>query len=126
MKILKRNTQIFYYALYKGMSRVISSRGYNTGEPIVEYENPVLKRASISPASGQSYAEIFGSDINYTKVIITDDMTCPIDENSALWVDTMPVLNDEGETTTAHDYKVTAISKSLNCIAYAIARVNKQ
>ena len=126
MKILKRNTQVFYYALYKATERVISDKGYKTGEPIVTYEKPVLMRASISPASGRTYAEIFGSDINYTKVIITDDVNCPIDEQTVLWVDTLPDLDDEGETDTPNDYCITAIRKSLNCIAYAIAKVSKQ
>lgn len=125
MKILERNKQEFYYALYQSTGMVISSKGYKTGEPIPEYGEPIYMKASISPATGKAVAEMFGTNTNYSKVIITDDMDCPIDEHSVLWVETVPVLDTQGKTITPNDYIVTEISKSLNCIAYAIAKVNK-
>lgn len=40
--------------------------------------------ANISPAAGYAQIQQFGQFISYDKVIITDDMTCPIDENAVL------------------------------------------
>jgi len=55
-------------------------------------------------------------------VIVTDDLTCPIDENSVLFVDKLPEYSEDG--TPLYDYVVKRVAKSLNAIAYAIQKVN--
>ena len=113
---LKRNQTCFWYALHLGTEKTVSPSGYRTGEKKEKYSKPVCMHASISPASGQSKIEQFGNFDDYTKVIITTDMSCPIDENSVLWV-------DEKNTSNPHDYIVKHIAKSLNVISYAIDKV---
>lgn len=118
MKTLRRNRQTLYYALYTGKTAVLDSSGSETGEYIVTYGTPISIRASVSPASGYAQFEQFGTDLSYDKVVITDDMSCPIDENTVLYVDKVP------ETVNpTYDYVVKRVAKSLNCIAYAISKV---
>ena len=54
--------------------------------------------------------------------MVTDDMSCPIDENSVLFVDRVPVQED-GEPLNTYDYVVKRVAKSLTHISYAISRV---
>jgi len=57
-------------------------------------------------------------------VISTTD-TLPLTETSVLWIDTLPVLNEDGSTATPNDYKVTKVAPDLNQHQYAIKKVVK-
>lgn len=124
MRGMRINESEFYYALYLGTEELYSKDGYRTGERSEMYSAPRSMRANISPATGQSRIEQFGNYEDYSKVILLFDMDCPIDENTVLWVDKVPVINEDGTTDTPHDYVVKHISKSLNVISYAIDKVN--
>lgn len=71
---------------------------------------PVLMYARISASRGSTTEEIFGVTTDYTRTIITDDMSCPIDENTRITI--------EGAT-----YCVVKIAKSLNHIMIAVKEV---
>lgn len=120
MRTLKRNEQLFYYSLYKERAQLTDSDGNYTGEYGITYSDPVPMRANISPARGTAQTEQFGTGIDYDKVIVTCDMTCPIDENTVLFVDKAPAKNASGEYV--YDYVVTKIAKSLNSISIAIKK----
>lgn len=124
MKTLRRNQQVFYYALYEGKVLLVDSGRYKTGEEYFTYSNPVLCAANISPASGETVAQQFGGDESYDKVIVTDNLDLPIDEYSRLWVDVEPVLEQDGTTNTPHDYVVRRVAKSLNSVSYGITKVD--
>ena len=47
-----------------------------------------------------------------------------MDENSILWIDTVPDISENGSTATAYDYVVTKVAKSLNHKAYALKKVS--
>ena len=64
---------------------------------------------------------MFGNLESYDKVLITDDMSCPIDENTVLFVDKEPEFSQEG--VPLFDYRVRRVAKSLNNISYAISKV---
>ena len=81
------------------------------------YAEPVELRISVSANKGEASAQAFGVDLKYDREMSTHDMNCPIDEYSHLWLDGRPV-------TDTHNYEVAAVSRSLNCIRYAIRRVN--
>lgn len=118
MKALERNKQPFYYALHQGITG-IETDGLFTGQYEVAYSTPVKAYMNISPASGQSVLEQFGIQENYDKIIVTDDMNCPISEDDVLWIDTLPV---SGDVENPHDYYVVRVAKSLNSIAIAVRR----
>ena len=50
-------------------------------------------------------------------IMITDDMDCPIEESSILWIDNL-------DTEKPHDYIVRKVAKGLNSIMYAVRKVN--
>lgn len=116
MRLVKRNLKSIYYSLYLGRVPVLDEEGFETGETEISYADPVEIRVSVSPASGQIQAEMFGTDESYDKIIITDRMDCPIDENTVLYVDHEPEGN-------GFDYVVKRVAKALNHISYAISKV---
>lgn len=122
MKTLKRNCRQFYYAQYVSKENIFDSNGHRTGEHGKNYGTPVAMVANISPARGTTDLEIFGEDLNYTRTICTDDVNCPITEESILWIDTEPC--DHLGNPYPHNYVVTQIAKSLNNIMYAIRKVD--
>ena len=121
MRDLKRNQQAFYYALYQGKTDVTDSDGYKTGEKKLSYSNPVLMQANISPSTGYTDVVVFGKDVQYSKTLVTCDMSCPITETSVLWIDKEP-LDSEGNVT-AYNYIVKRVAKGLNNIVFAIDKV---
>ena len=55
-------------------------------------------------------------------VIVTDDIDCPMDENSVLFVDKKPEFDSDGNPI--FDYIVKKVARSLNFASYAISKVN--
>lgn len=141
MRTLQRNKRTFYYCLYRHSSPIEDEYGNETGETLVVYQEPVEMKANVSQAAGQTNAEMFGTLENYDKVIVTSDMSCPIDENTVLFIEKAPEFVGTGDYAIAgeaiagiavagetmvpvYDYIVRRVSKSLNSIAIAIRRVN--
>lgn len=119
---------------------------------VTTYSAPKELKISLSANKGEASAQAFGADLQYDREMVTYDMSCPIDEYSHLWIDEQSpidqsvktvwgegdtiVINETGSVvntsdngisvsaTKAHNYEVAAVSKSLNCIRYAIRRVN--
>ena len=114
MRDLKRNQQTLWYAL-RNVSKSTDEWG-NTID-VKGYGEPVSTRMSISANKGEASAQAFGADLQYDREMSTHDMSCPIDEYTHLWLD-----GRNPEET--HNYEVAAVSRSLNCIRYAIKRVN--
>ena len=123
MKIMERNKRPLWYLLYDRKAPAVDAEGNETGEEIIVYKPAVVLRANVSPASGSSQIEQFGNLAGYDKVIVTDDMTCPIDENTVLFVDKEPEYR-EADGKPLYDYIVKRVAKSLNIIAYAVTKVS--
>ena len=90
MRCLKRNMTAFWYCLYESSEDQYDEYGNLLPEPLVTYAEPVQMMANISAATGQAQTEMFGGLDSYDKVIVTADMSCPIDENTVLFVDKEP------------------------------------
>lgn len=120
MKCLKRNKQSFYYAAYLGKEPLRDETGHLTGEYKIQYDKPVQISGNISPAQGNAQSEIFGIDVKYERVIVIDDLSCPINEYSILFIEVQPFMNEHGDFN--NDYVVKAIARSLNSISIAIGR----
>ncbi len=114
MRDLKRNQQTIWYSLLDQSSE--ADEWGNTVD-IKEHGVPVEMSISVSANKGEASAQAFGADLNYDREMSTHDMSCPIDEHTHLWL-------DGRNTTDTHNYEVVSVSKSLNCIRYAIRRVN--
>lgn len=115
MRNLCRNESTVYYALYDGETEAIDADGLYTGVIVPTYESPVAIRASVSAARGTADLDLFGVNVSYTKAVIVDDISCPIDEHTRLWIGV--------DTTEPHNYEVVAVAKSLNHITYAVKQV---
>lgn len=114
MRDIRKNQQIIRYALRNVQiekdewGNTVDAKGYGT---------PIAAYMSISANKGNATAQAFGTDLNYDREMSTHDMRCPIDEYTRLWL-------DGRKATEPHNYEVVAVSKSLNCIRYAIRRVD--
>ena len=121
MKTLNRNKSPFWYLLYDRKVSAKDEYGNETGEGIVFYKSAVAMSANISAATGSAQVEQFGNFAGYDKVIVTDDRSCPIDENTVLFIDKKPQYDEDGKPL--YDYMVRRVAKSLNSISYAVSKV---
>lgn len=117
MRTLHRNKRDVWYSLYVGETELTDTDGFYTGETTIEYSEPVKIRANVSPATGQSNLEMFGNLTDYDRVIVTDEVDIPVDENSVLWIDKTPT---DGE----HNYIVRRVARSFNGVSIAVRKVD--
>lgn len=122
MKTMERNKVPFWYLLYDKKEPVIDEYGNETGDYRVVYKEAVQRKENISAATGSAQVKQFGNFISYDKVIVTDDLSCPIDENSVLFIDKEPEYDSDGNPL--YDYIVRRVARSLNSISYAVSKVN--
>ena len=114
MRDLKRNKQKIWFSL-RNVHAATDEWG-NT-EDVKTYGEPLPFELSVSGNKGEAAGQAFGTDLSYDREMSTSDMTCPIDEYSHLWLDgRLP--------TETHNYIVKAVSRTLNCIRFAIEKVN--
>ena len=114
MRDLKRNQQTIWYSLLN-VSEEKDEWG-NTHD-VKNYGEPIKLKITLSANKGEISAQAFGADLAYDREMSTHDTSCPIDEYTKLWLDGRKI-------TDTHNYEVVAVSKSLNCIRYALRRVN--
>ena len=121
MRVANKNKQALYYALFVQIKDVYDVNGRKTGQHETEYGDPVKVFMNISAARGTSEVEQFGINVEYSKTLVTDDMSCPIVEGSILWIGKEPVVD---EVKQPHNYVVTQVAKSINGVCYAIKEVD--
>jgi len=143
MRCLKRNMKTFWYCLYESSEDIEDEYGNITGEKVAHYAPAVSMTANISAATGQAQTELFGNLDSYDKVIVTDNLNCPIDEHTVLFIDKEPEYDEEeteetvegdalyGDQTVTkvirrpkYDYIVKRVAKSLNSISIAVRKVD--
>ena len=110
MRSLLRNKKSFEYALYEGSTEILDKYGDPTGDRGSMYGERLPYKANVSPNTGISSYGFFGIDNNYSHVITTTDMSCPITEDSLIF------MNDKR-------YVVVKRAESLNNIVIAIKEV---
>ena len=121
MRCLERNKKCFYYALFDSKDPVKDEDGNFTGEYTVNYKAPVHMKANISPVIGEAQADLFGSDVDYDRVIVVDEPCCSIDEYSVLCIEIPPDYDEEGNLI--YDYIVKKVARSINSVSYAVSKV---
>lgn len=115
MRSLNRQKIKIHYSNYLGETEIMDDDGNYTGERENIYSDPMELRVSIGPNGGLVTRNPYGVAPEYDRVIISDDVNCPINETSIIWVD--------NNITEKHDYIVQSISKTLNSVAYGIKKV---
>lgn len=118
MRCSGRNRQLIYYALYAGVTTTTDEWGNEDGQA-VSYSEPVALYCNVSAAKNAEFADIFGINIDYDRVLILPVREFPIDEHAVLWVGVDPANNP-------YNYVVRRVSSSVNCTAIAIKRVDVQ
>lgn len=121
MRILERNKRTFWYAQFLRRDPQYDEYGNEVGEGLPVFGDAVKMRANVSAATGAAQIEQFGNLPSYDKVIVTDDLSCPITETTVLFLDKEPEYADG---KPLYDYIVRRVAKSLNSISYAVSRVN--
>lgn len=121
MRTLQRNKRDVWYALYTCEQEVVDADGNYTGETEITYAEPVKIRANVSPATGQSNVEMFGNFTDYDHIVVTDEVSIPVNENSVMWIDAEPV---DGKGIIGYDYIVQRVARSFNSVAIAVRDVD--
>lgn len=125
MRTLRRNLKTIYYCLYEDKVDIYDEDGNLTGDYDIIYQAPVAIKANVSTARGTVQDEVFGQDISYDRVVMCEDPDCPITENTVLFVDKLPEMDDSSSPPRPiYDYVVRRVARSLNSVAYAIERVD--
>ena len=124
MRCAYRNMQPIWYALYDQTVERYDEYG-NQDATYPTYGKPVMLYANVSPARGAVAARQFGEDEQYDKVIVLGDRDTPIDEYAVLWIDTEPVLDEDGNTQTPWDYTVRRVARGLPGFGSATIAVSK-
>ncbi len=136
MRGLFRNKRIVYYCQPEEVVIPVDENGNRTGEKITVYSAATAFDANVSAARGTADLELFGTSDMYDKVLVTTDISCPITENTVLFVD-KPVgftqitvnVKSDGDIVTRmflqplYDYVVVRVAKSINSISYALRKI---
>jgi hypothetical protein len=113
MRDLKRNKQHIYYSL-QNVSQ--EKDGWGNVTDVKVHGKPEPFDISVSAVKGAASVQAFGTDLKYDREMVTHDMSCPIDENTRLWLD--------GQSPDKpHNYEVVKRSPSLNAIRFAVRKV---
>lgn len=121
MRTVQRNKRELWYSLFNGETELQDSDGNYTGETDITYAPPVAIRANVSPATGQSNMEMFGNLTDYDRVVVTDEVDIPINENSVLFIDTVPIISAKG--ISGFDYIVRRVARSFNSVSIAVKKI---
>lgn len=116
MRSVQRNKQRIYYALRLGSTEVTDEYGNVTGEFVEMYSSPQPLKINIGTPKGNIELERFGLNDDYTRVLATTDMNCPLKEDSILWIGT--------EITKPYNYVVKKLIPSLNELLIGLQEVN--
>lgn len=138
MRDLKRNQKTIYYTLYQdsvpvyeldenGKIIYVEINGekvpIETGETTSGYSEVKDFCFNVSASKGETENNVFGKSLDYDKVLLTHNTACEIDEYSRLWIDTKPLIGNDGKTDSEPEYEVKRVAKSLNHIMYAVKKV---
>ena len=147
MHVLERNKQDLWYANPVSSVYSTDTNGLKTGEKTITYSEPVKLRMSMAVSSGannlgsQGIANVepYGIVTGYTHRATTDDLNCPIKEESQIWFGILPTKEVEvqqtvnGQTVTVkqtvavtHNFEVVRKSKSLTHLTYYLKEVDVQ
>ncbi|RHV07213.1 hypothetical protein DXB97_04260 [Firmicutes bacterium OM07-11] len=119
MRNLKKNTKKLWYSNYSGKIPILDENGDKTGDYESGYTVPISFLATLSASRGNAYADMFGTNIDYTRTLSTVEKL-PIREESLIWVNE-PAMNPDGTVDSeSADYSVTGIAECLVGVVIAL------
>lgn len=136
MRCLERDKRWVLVSFFVAKVARTDERGRLTGKFDVVRTEPMPVLASVSATKGTAESSPFGTDLDYDRTVVFDDVGFPVDENCVFWVDNWepgasvaaPGPEEDGGFSGAapdvpHDYVVKRVAKSPNAIAVAVKRV---
>ena len=139
MRVLSRNKQVIWYANPTGFSYATDSNGFKTGEKGITYSTATKAKMSMAISSGannlgsQGIANVepYGIVTGYTHRAVTEDLNCPMGEESRVWFGIEPtrIVTKNGvetEEAVPHNFEVVRKAKSLNHLIYYLKEVDVQ
>ena len=145
MRLLAQNKKDIWYANRLSDSYVTDNNNLKTGEKRQTYATPVKARMSMAISSGANnlgspgIAELepYGIVTGYTARAVTEDLNCPMDEQSKVWYGILPTHTETREVTVngqttqekvevpnPHNYVVVRKAKSLNHLIFYLKEVD--
>lgn len=133
MQGLMRNKKRVFYANWTGEQQEIIRDGMHTGHfenvygPVKELWTNVSTTAGLTNnnLSGKVQRNEFGQYRDYTLTINPLPDTCDLTEESVLWVDTAPEIDEFGNTTTPYDHVIVRIAEAINWRALQAQKVDR-
>lgn len=116
MRTLKRNKRPVAYAFYSGTHELMDTDGNYTGEYEVTYTTPVKTLMNVSGGRGQADIALFGLTQTFGRTATTEDLETPFNTETVMWIETDP-------DTDPFDYRVVAVSRTINQVVLALAEV---
>lgn len=116
MQTLQRNAFTVWYQVYAGQVEIEDEYGNPTGSFADTYGPLQSAQLMVSPNKGDATLEVFGTLLDYDRVMSTADTTCPIDEQTVLWLDGAP-------TTGPYTHYVKQRAPWKNSLVFAVKQV---
>ena len=118
MRTLKRNKRPVAFAFYEGVTELLDDNGNYTGEYTVSYTDPVKTLMNVSGGRGQADIALFGLTQTFSRTATTEDLITPFNTETVFWVEKDP-------DTEPFDYRVVAVSRTINQVVLALAEVER-
>ena len=116
MRTVKRNKRPVAYAFYQGVTELTDDDGLLTGEYQVSYTEPVKTLMNVSGGRGQADIALFGLTQTFARTATTEDLITPFNTQTVFWIEKDP-------DTEPFDYRVVAVSRTINQVVLALAEV---
>ena len=117
MRTLKRNKRPVAYAAYSGVTEIVDDYGVYTGEYEVNYTTPIKTLMNVSGGRGQADIALFGLTQTFARTATTEDLETNWNTEMVFWVEHDP-------DTEPFDYRVAAVSRTINQVVIALAEVD--
>lgn len=116
MQNLARNASTVWFKVYQGQTEIIDSYGNKTGSFAPVYGDLQSAQLMVAPSKGDAAQEVFGTLLDYDRSMTTAETTCPIDEQTVLWLDGV-------STDQPYTHYVRKRAPWKNSVVYAVKQV---
>lgn len=113
MRTLELNKSKLWIVTPTGTAEETDSDGFLTGQMLTTYSLPTPIQINIYPTNGAITNQIFGEDINYDQIAVSNEIV--LDEDALLFL-TYP----SGDYEKTYDFVVSKVVKSINTYNYGL------
>ena len=117
MRTTQRDKRPVYYAFFDGITELLDENGDYTGEYEITYSEPIKAYMNVSGGRGQADIALFGLTQTFSRTATTQDLDTPFNTEMVFWVECDP-------ETAPFNYRVAAISRTINQVVLALAEVD--